>query len=253
MRFPSTPFRVFPAGDAGAVCLPFRVADETQVCSRVKLMMDLARDGVQSQKLAAFLAPVRARADQLIRAFTDDARADPSMQNVIRAQAFRDRILAMEILRAVQWLPYVRDPENEEWMQCADYTIANGGDCKDSSVLYTAACLSCGISAEPYWITQTGQSLNHVTARVFLDQGPFWADGSIRGAMLGESPYEAEERLQSGVTGLKASGRPVGARSQHGRLFPWWGWRGLWSGWPAWWWCRYYPYLCGPYPTTLVA
>lgn len=261
---------------------PWRVPDETPVCDRVKLLNDLATDGEQYPAVRALADWVYRRAVYQCQKFAEAARQNQQMAAAMRNQDWFARMLALEALRTVQSLPYVHDPVNEEWLQTANFTLTgnggkpHGGDCKDLSVLLVAIERILGLRAEPYWITQNGQSINHVTARVWLDGRWFWQDGSIRGAMLGESPYEAEERLQTGVTGglqslqaVKPAGKGGGGGGGHGggghfgglggfggfgggrrfagNLFNWWGWNGLWSGWPDWWWCAYYPYLCGRY------
>jgi len=251
---------------------PWRVADETPVCDRVKLLNDLAADGTQYASVKALADWVYRRALYQCEKFSQAAKNDPQMQNVMRNQQWFARMLALEALRAAQSLPYVHDPTNEEWIQTANFTLTgnsgnpHGGDCKDLTIVLVAVERLLGLQAEPYWITQNGQTINHVTSRVKLDGKWFWADPSIRGAMLGESPYEAEARLQTGVTGgLKSAAgiAPAGKGGGGGgggkgfgghfggfrgrNLFGWWGWNGLWGGWPNWWWCLYYPYLCYPY------
>lgn len=237
---------------------PFRVPDETPVCDRVAIMTNLTSEGTQSQLVRQMAKAAYTRAQKLWQQFEQASSGDPDMQRAMQTQDWRRRILALEILRAVQSLPYCKNPPGEEWMQCADYTINNCGDCKALSILFAAVARVCGFRAEPYWVTQTGQEINHVTGRVWIDRkDPFLADGSIRGAMLGESPYEAEPRLGSNVVGVAPAGKAGGGGHGHGgggfhggggrHVFGWWGWDGIWPGWPAWWWCTYYPYLCGGY------
>lgn len=254
---------------------PWRVPDETPVCDRVKLLNDLATDGMRYPAVRSLATWVYQRARFQASKFADAAKSDATMRQTMAGPSWWPRLLALEALRTVQSLPYVHDPVGEEWLQTANFTmtggpngIPHGGDCKDLSVLLVAIDRLLGLRAEPYWVTQNGQSINHVTARVWLDGKWFWEDGSIRGAMLGESPYEAEARLGSGVAkSLHAAGKIVapagkggGGGGFHGGgfgggfhggfgrgLFGWWGWNGLWGGWPQSWWCYYYPYLCAPY------
>lgn len=189
---------------------------------------------------------IRARADRRVQQF-------PGELSEARSSDWQRRILALETLRAVQSLTYCKNPPNEEWMQVGDYTIDHCGDCKALSILFVALSKLLGLQAETYWITQTGQEINHVTARVWLEGYPFWADGSIRGAMLGESPYEAEPRLASGVLRPASAPRGEPQRGWDGtNVFRWNGWDALWPGWPGWWFCSNYPYFCATYSQTLA-
>ncbi len=195
----------------------------------------------------------QARAQQ----FAKMAASDPAMQAVVKSPSWFPRLLALEALRSVQSLPYVHDPKDEEWFQSADYTARNGGDCKDSTVLLVAIDRLLGLKAEAVWITQTGQMINHVTGRVMLDGQWFWEDGSIRGAMLGESAYEAEPRLGAqDVTGRavpdSAEPKPAGIIAKvNGYPFAWDGWKTLWNGWSPTFWCSNYPYLCVAYSSVV--
>ena len=107
--------------------------------------------------------------------------------------------------------------------------------------------------------------INHVTGRVMLDGKWYWEDGSIRGAMLGESAYEAEPRLGAqDVTGRVAPASDIATANTasvntaavkpsgvlplvNGYPFAWYGWNELWAGWSAIWWCSAYPYFCAAY------
>lgn len=196
-----------------------------------------------------------ARAQQ----FAQLAAGDPAMQAAMRSPSWFPRLLALEALRAVQSLPYVHDPKDQEWFQSADYTARHGGDCKDSTVLLVSIDRLLGLEAEALWITQTGQMINHVTGRVKLDGRWFWEDGSIRGAMLGESAYEAEPRLGAqDVTGRVAPAadttteKPSGViRKVNGFPFVWDGWKDMWNGWSPSFWCSNYPYLCVAYSSVV--
>lgn len=232
--------------------IPFRIDDATPICERVRIMQDLSAQGSSDPKVRAMASVIATRAAAKCADFEKGA-TDPETRQVLTTQDWRRRLLALETLRAVQSLPYVKDPVDEEWMQCSAWTIDHGGDCKDSSVLLSSLARALGMRAEPYWVTQTGQQINHVTGRVWIEGQPLWADGSIRGAMLGESPYEAEPRLESGVTGMTfPAGRGKIPFNPGRHVFGWHGWDSLWAGWPAWWWCSRYPYLCLSYPTVVA-
>jgi hypothetical protein len=191
----------------------------------------------------------------------------PTVPASARQGQWYQRLLALEALRLVQSLPYVHDPVGEEWLQSAWWTAEHGGDCKDLTVLLSSILGLLGVYAQPDWITQTGQMINHVTGQIWLDGQWVWADGSVRGAMLGESPYEALIRQQAtnitpaaqatlGGKSVRTGGGEGRKRAPVARVqlrlhapFSWHGWDGFWSGWPAWWWSTYYPYLYEPYPT----
>lgn len=187
--------------------------------------------------------------------FREMAASDANMRQAMQSPSWFQRLLALEALRAVQSLPYVHDPKDEEWFQSSDYTARHGGDCKDSTVLLTSLDRLLGLRAEAVWITQTGQMINHVTGRVWLDDRWFWQDGSIRGAMLGESAYEAEPRL--GAQDVTGRVNPAGDQNESkpdgvlpkvdGYPFAWDGWKTMWAGWSTGFWCNNYPYLCVAY------
>ena len=102
----------------------------------------------------------------------------------------------VEALRWAQRRGYHPDTPGKEEFQSLKWTIEHGGDCEDLASLVVALMWRLGYDAEVVWITQTGQDLNHVTARVKLDgENWYWADASIDGAILGEDPYKAAERL----------------------------------------------------------
>src|ERR1700687_5829422 len=104
-------------------------------------------------------ATVRSRASALI----------PTLPASAKHGDWWPRLLALEALRAVQSLKYVEGPPGKECMQRADYTIANGGECKALSVVFATVCKILGIPCEIIFVTQTGKPLNHVTTIVTLD------------------------------------------------------------------------------------
>lgn len=239
---------------------PFRISDETPVCDRVAILRNLAVEGMQYASVHALAKIIYQQALARAQLFRDMAANDPAMQAAMKSPSWFQRLLALEALRAVQSLPYVHDPKDEEWFQSSDYTARHGGDCKDSTVLLTSLDRLLGLQAEAVWITQTGQMINHVTGRVWLDGQWYWQDGSIRGAMLGESAYEAEPRLGAqDVTGrVNPAGQQPDGQQPDGQLegalpkvdgypFAWSGWKTLWAGWPTNWWCNNYQYLCIAY------
>lgn len=252
---------------------PFHIPDVTPIAARVATLDELATEGIRDPDVGSLAGQVASRAAALATTVPASARRG----------AWMDRLLALEALRAIQSLPYKPDPAGEEWFQSARYTLRNGGDCEDLAVALVALMRSLGLQAAAVWITQPGQALNHVTAKVLLDGRWLWADPSVRSAMVGESPYDALQRTGAwhivggrpanlpatpagapkgggggggwhggGGGGWHGGGFRGGVRGFGVYPFGWSGWSSLWPGWPAWWWCNYYPYLCQSY-SNLVA
>lgn len=179
--------------DAATATRPFFVEDTTPVCERVRVMSVLASVGAL---------------DPGVQRFAQAAR-DRATHNPASSPAVNTRRVVIQVLRAVQALPYEPGPDDEEWMQPAPWTLARGGECKALSVLFVAACRALGIPARVIWITQGGQPLNHVSAIVGIDGAWCWADASVRGALLCESPYDAIARL--GAWHVVGQAAPSGA------------------------------------------
>jgi len=224
---------------------PFRVDDTTPICDRIALTNGLASEGEDDPELQALARVVFARAGALAAVLAGAAPRDPLLGSVVRAQQWFARLLALEALRAVQSLPYVPCPVGVDCYQPVAYTLAHGGECKALVATLLALERVLGLRADPYWITQKGQDINHMTSFVWLDGQELWSDPSIRGAMLGESPYQATRRL-----GPNAALGQVTAPA--GRAAAPTDWRAAWRGWPAWWFSQYHPGLTAPY-ATLVA
>jgi hypothetical protein len=214
-------------------------------------MNELADEGVQYTTIQTLAGMVRDRASALYKLFVQAGRTNPDIAHACVTQQCYQRMLSLEALRAVQSLPYVPDRDGQEWFQSADYTVRHGGDCDDLVIALVALERALGLRAEPYWITQHGQDINHVTSRVAIEGKWLWSEPSICGAMLGESPYEAAQRTGSKNVGISVAGQVVSTSTAKG-LFPWHGWDTIWNGWPGWWWCQYLPYLCVPHQLVLA-
>lgn len=227
---------------------PFCIPDEKHPCDRVGLLDALASDGARDPAVRAAAATIQATATARCAALGTAAGRDATLAKALRVQNGCSRILASEAFRYAQSVPYVPNLNGRDCYQPASWTLVHGGECKALSVLFIALCCVVGLEAEPYWITQTGASLNHVFARVWIDGVWFWADPSLRQAQLGESPYEVLERTGSGhhVLGLAPAGRSAGIGSARGAPIARNVWPGLWGGWPHWWWKLYHPYLFDP-------
>lgn len=161
------------------------VLNSTPVCDRVALLNQYAQNGVQTWVVGQYAVRVRATA---------------------RSQTPWD--LASRAMQLVQQLPYVPDPTGQDCYKDVETTVRTGGECKALNTLLVSILLRLGIDAEVVWIMQEGKPLNHVVSIVRFHGEPFWADGSIPGAQLGESPYQALERTNAyHIVG----GRPAGA------------------------------------------
>lgn len=81
-------------------------------------------------------------------------------------------------------------------------------NCDNLSILYSSMCLYAGVPASVVWINQPKSQLNHVSTVVFLDGNWWWADPSIKGARIGETPYEAAKRTGNGAPlGMSPAGQ----------------------------------------------
>lgn len=190
-------------------------------------------------------------ADRVLR------RAQPLMLvSPVRTGDWQQRILAFEALREVQQLPYFPEPSKKDCYQPVAYSAVNGGECKALTTTLVALLRRLGMTARVEWIMQPGKPLNHVSSLVWIDGQWMWCDASIRGAVLGESPYHALQRTGAyhvvGGQPVEPAGAPApsprpgpsgGSRFRNRFPFNWFGWPSIWGGWPAWWWEAYYPYL----------
>jgi hypothetical protein len=167
-----------PAQDPSAYC----ILPTVPVCDRVHAMEAAAAAAVGSPEVGLLAR----RAADVAREL---ARVAP-----VRTGQWYDRLRALQALREVQRLPYVPERSGTDCYQSVAYTATHGGECKALTTLLVAVLRRLGLAARVEWIMQPGKALNHVTAQVWLDGAWFWADPSIRGAMLGESPYEALDR-----------------------------------------------------------
>lgn len=163
------------------------ILSSTPVCERAQLLYALAVHGSVTDTVDRLARRIRALAPQKnIWSFIQQA------------------------LDEVQHLPYVPDPEGQDCYKTADDTAAYGAECKGKNILFSALMIRLGITAEPVWIMQEGMPLNHVASVVMVQGNPYWADASIPGARVGESPYEALERVGAyHIIGGKPSSKVV--------------------------------------------
>lgn len=162
------------------------VADTTPVCVRVGFLNQLAQSGSNAYSVERLTQRVAARSRSRARA-----------QGAGPTPDWYKRILTEESLGEVHRLPYRGDPPTQDCYRDVDTTAIRGGECKALNILLVAMLIRLGIPAEIEWIMQPGMPLNHVTSIVKIDGEKLWADGSIRGARLGESPYKAIERTKA--------------------------------------------------------
>lgn len=207
---------------------PYIVPDDWSIERRLKALDQIVREGTRDPALLQAAARIRREAHRM-------AERVPSH----RGDWFA-RLLALEALRFVHQVPYLPDPPGKDRFAPVWWTLKNGGDCDDLGALYASLCCALGLRCVVAWITQPGQALDHVTCLVWLDGAWWFAEPSVPGAMLGESPYHAIER-QGAWYVLGGDGKP----SPDGRFRDWdWdGWELYWNGWPRPWFQRNYPYL----------
>lgn len=170
------------------------VLSSTPVCDRVALLNQYALNGMTTPTVREYSERVRATA---------------------RSRSPWD--LTERAMELVQELPYVPDPHLEDCYKDVETTAKTGGECKALNILLVSILRRLGIDAEVVWIMQEGKPLNHVASVVHFNQEPFWADASIRGARLGETPYQALER--TGAYHI-VGGRPAGRALAEGMEWP---------------------------------
>jgi len=160
----------------GLIC----VDDSTRECTRVELLNQMAEAGAQTPIVGELANEVWRKAQQIAGTVH------------VRKGDWWNRLLAQQALFFVHLrFPYVEDRSGKDCYRFVESTVQNGGECKALNILLTAILLRLGLFAEVYWIDQKGQPLNHVASKVTIDGKPLWADASVFGAQLGESPYQA--------------------------------------------------------------
>lgn len=95
-------------------------------------------------------------------------------------------------------VPYVKHKTDDQWFQPVWITARRGGMCADLGPLLSSVLCELNVPNRLQWIDQIGAAANHLTVQVRLDpDGWQYADPSILGARVGETPYEALERTQA--------------------------------------------------------
>lgn len=170
-----------------------------------------------ARRLADDLSPL-ARLNEALR----DAWAtvDAPVVVAILAPALRlvsSRARVVYLLARVQALPYRQDPGGE-WINTSAETATVGGDCEDKAALLAVLCVCAGVPARLLWAYQRRRVQDHVSCQVELDGVWLWAEPTLEGAELGESPWVAVERLAveridlaGGASRVRSAGRVAGA------------------------------------------
>ncbi len=127
------------------------------------------------------------------------ARVDvdaPPVVELSRAGAMlaTERERAASALASVQALPFVRDPPGVELLARGEYTARHGGDCLRLAPLVVVVASRLGVVGDVLWLRVDDAAEDHVAARLFVDGSWWWAEATIRGARLGENPWEAKAR-----------------------------------------------------------
>lgn len=164
---------------------PYRVSDYLTPAQRLEILDWHITDAMRDARICGPAQQIRAKVYSTFCA-NGVCSIGPIDLEVYTASA---------ILDYVQQLGYRLDDEGE-WWQGAVYTLRNGGDCEDLSVVTVAMMRCAGLDAALFWVTQRGAPLNHVTAAVRINGRDLWADSSVRGAYLGENPLAAARRTQ---------------------------------------------------------
>lgn len=152
----------------------------------------------------AFVVPGNATpADRV--AWIERAIADPSTARAIapvvrsiRSSSVGSRAIAAAALAYVQGVRFVVEAPGVDVYQTPAETIAaNTGDCEDLVALFVAIARAAGVPAWPVFVAQSWAPWDHFAAAVRVEQRTEWAEPSVPGAYLGESPQNAARRLGS--------------------------------------------------------
>lgn len=146
---------------------------------------------------------------RIIAARAREALTDPSVQAAARGIACANcqpRERAAAVLRRAQAAGFVADPPGCDAYAPVAHTLAHGGDCDDLTPLVMALGTLTGFGARVAYLSQPDEPQDHVTGMLLVDGEWLWAEPSVRGARLGEHPYDAARR-----TGQLASYKGTGS------------------------------------------
>jgi len=133
----------------------------------------------------------------LAQAAVDSPEVAAAARRCQRATPARTAAACLDL---VQGLPYYPDPPGvDDWIGHPCNVLTVGGDCEDLATLLVALWATCGLAGRIHWIPQDGNTQDHVTAEVEVPgYGWLWGEATIKGAKLGEYPYDAAARLGVG-------------------------------------------------------
>lgn len=149
--------------------------------------------------------PTAARV-RLLETLADEDAASPPLRALAARLPARPRERAGLALLLAQRAPFTADPSGE-WFQSAPWTVAHGGDCDDHAEFFVALARAAGLRARVVHLPQPTAQEDHWTAQVSFDPAEVpdalarweWAEPSVVGAVLGEDPYLAADRLGQSV------------------------------------------------------
>ena len=149
-------------------------------------------------ELAAVIeCPSRWHSVDLLDAMTWEDSRDPELHQLasdIVARGDHDLIPPARLLAWVhEHVPFV--PEEIETFKGWRHTVANGGDCDDSARLLTAMLRALDWLARLSIFEDADGDPVHVAAQVDDGTAWRWLEGTVPGALVGESPQEACRRL----------------------------------------------------------
>lgn len=137
---------------------------------------------------------------EIMEAHVRDALSSPAVRaaadgcrGAIGVASQRD--IATRVLRRVQAAGYRDDPPGCDRYAPVEFTLRNGGDCDDLAPAVAALAILCGLQARFVYLSQPRSPLDHVTVKVLVDGEWLWAEPTLRGARLGEHPYDAARRI----------------------------------------------------------
>lgn len=154
----------------------------------------------------------RARLDALLWAAESGAR-DPAVRAVVgvvlstlRSDLGREpspRETAQRLLDSLgEIVAYDPDPTGGEAVRLPTLVLGSRkGDAEELAVVFVAMCRCANVEAALAWLDQPQHAVNHVFARVKVGDRWLDAETTLRGARVGEAPYEAMRRLQGGAAG----------------------------------------------------
>lgn len=135
---------------------------------------------------------------------TLDARENPRVVAIARSLVGASEAeTARAIMRFVQHgVRYERD--DVQWFRSSDATLSLGvGNCVNTARLVVALARAAGLAARAVPVPNPDGEIVHTAAQIRVDHEWRWAESSVPGAELGESPYDVARRLRVTRDGLR--------------------------------------------------